>query len=296
MSETPDALIVGHITRDLLPDGGWRPGGAALYGARTASLRGLRVAVVTSATPDVVAVAQAELPGVALRVVPATQTTTFENIYTLSGRRQYLRACATPVRLADIPPSWRYTPIKLLAPVAKDFYPSLVTRLCAIMAGQQSYLGLAPQGWLRAWDETGLVRPRDLPQRSLALLQMCACVFLSREDLAGSPPTPLRLARVEAILRAWVSHTTRMIVTRGRAGAELWQSGSVTLYPGFPANEIDPTGAGDVFAMTFLCSLAAIGSVEQAIVEANQIAALSVEGQGMISIQSPAVAHARFAS
>jgi sugar/nucleoside kinase (ribokinase family) len=295
-SETPDALIVGHITRDLLPDGGWRPGGAALYGARAASLRGLRVAVVTSASHDVVAVAQSALPGVALRVVPTTQSTTFENIYTQSGRRQYLRAIATPIRLADIPPNWRYASIALLAPVAKDYYPSLVMRLHALMADRQGYLGLAPQGWLRAWDETGLVRPRDLPPRSLALLRLCAFVFLSREDLTGPQPTPRRQARVDATLRTWTVHATRMIVTGGRAGAELWQSGAITSYPGFPVSELDPTGAGDVFAMTFLCAFAATGSVEQAMVEANQVAALSVEGQGMSGIQPPTVAHTRFSS
>jgi sugar/nucleoside kinase (ribokinase family) len=184
----------------------------------------------------------------------------------------------------------------LLAPVAKDFYPSLVTRLAALARSQQSYLGLAPQGWLRAWDETGLVRPRDLPPRQLAILRLCACVILSREDLAGQQPTSRRLARAEATLRVWMTYATGMIVTRGRAGAELWQSGAITLYPGFQVNEVDPTGAGDVFAMTYLCALAATGSAEQAIVEANLIAALSVEGHGMAGIQPPAVAHARFSS
>ena len=52
--QTPDYLLIGHMTRDLLPDGGCAPGGTALYAALTAHRVGRRVGVVS---------AQATLPG-----------------------------------------------------------------------------------------------------------------------------------------------------------------------------------------------------------------------------------------
>ncbi len=286
---TPDALIVGHLTRDLTP-GGWRLGGPALYAARTASLRGLRVAVVTSAAADVAAAARGVLPGVALRVVPSPTTTTFENIYRDGERLQFLRAVAKPLRVCDIPRAWRAAPIVLLAPVAREFNPSIAAALRWVT------LGLAPQGWLRQWDANGRVCPAPLDARAGDLFGSCAALILSREDLTGPGATPDALARAEETLRAWSARTPCLVVTRGREGAELWRGGRVELFPAFPAHEMDPTGAGDVFAMTFLCALAAGAPAELAVIEANQVAALSVEGSGVSAIPTPEAARAHFAA
>lgn len=285
---TPDALIIGHLTRDVV-DSGWRLGGPALYAARTASLRGLRVAVVTSASTDVATAARLALPGVALCVVPSAYSTTFENIYHEGGRRQFLRAVATPVRARDIPPAWRTAPIALLAPVAREFDPSIASALRSVT------LGLAPQGWLRAWDEDGRVRPVALDERASDLFASCSALVLSREDLTGPDATPAARESAERVLRAWAVRAPCLVVTRGREGAELWRDGRVELFPAFPARDVDPTGAGDVFAMTFLCALAAGSTSEMAMVEANQVAALSVEGIGMAAIPTPEAARAHFA-
>ncbi len=286
---TPDTLIVGHLTRDLTPDGGWRLGGPALYAARTASLRGLRVAVVTSASADVAAAARVALPGVALRVISSPYSTTFENIYHEGGRRQFLRAIAAPLRARDIPLAWRAASIALLAPVAQEFDPDIFTALhCPT-------LGLAPQGWLRQWDEDGYVRPAPLDPRASKLLGACSALVLSREDLTGPGASRDALARAEETLHTWAMKTPRLVVTCGREGAELWREGRIALFPAFPTQEVDPTGAGDVFAMTFLCALASGTTPEQAMDEANQVAAISVEGVGMSAIPTPEAAHARFA-
>jgi sugar/nucleoside kinase (ribokinase family) len=281
-------LIVGHITRDLIADGGWRTGGAALYAARTASLRGLRVAVVTSATLDVAAAARSALPSVALHIISSAESTTFENSYNNGARRQYLRALAAPIHARDIPAAWRDAPVALLAPVAADFRPSIAR---ALRCGS---LGLAPQGWLRAWDASGLVRPRALSAGATALLASCSVVVVSREDLAVLNPTLPGSARVDETLQAWAARTRYLVVTCGRDGAELWCEDRVERYPSFPAREVDPTGAGDVFAMTMLCTLAASGSTARAMIESNQVAALSVEGWGAEAIRSPDDARARF--
>lgn len=286
--ETPGALVVGHLTRDRLPDGGWRVGGAALYAARAASLRGLRVAVVTSAAADVTAAARQVLPGVALHVVPSTEATTFENRDIHGGRIQYVRAVATPLRARDVPSAWRKTPVILLAPVGRDFRPSLAGCLRPVT------LGLAPQGWLRTWDTTGRVRPRALTRAAESLIGACDAVIISRDDLAGPDPTTAQSARAERTLHGWADRARRLIVTHGRDGADLWEGGRVERFSGSFVNEVDPTGAGDVFAMTFLCELAVSGSTRAAISLANQVAAMAVEGVGVAAIPAPEAARARF--
>ena len=91
----PDFLAIGHVTRDLLPDGGWRLGGTVTFAALTAVRLGLRAAIATSAPPDVLAALDAVLPDIPLSAIPTDEATTFENIYTSRGRQQFLRGRAT---------------------------------------------------------------------------------------------------------------------------------------------------------------------------------------------------------
>jgi sugar/nucleoside kinase (ribokinase family) len=284
---TPDVLIAGHFTRDITPDG-WRVGGAALYAARTASLRGLRVAILTSAPEDVLEAARAALPGVKLRVISSENATTFENTYRDGARTQRLRAVAQPLRARDLPDEWRVTPIALLAPVAREVDPDIASALAV------RTLGLAAQGWLRTWDAGGRVQPAELDLAARDALGHCDVVVLSREDLTGPDATPSAVAQAEITLNEWSASVRALAVTRGPEGAELWRAGRVDLLPGFPAREIDPTGAGDVFAATLVCALAAGATPEEAVTEANQVAACSVEGIGASAIPTPEQARVRF--
>jgi 1D-myo-inositol 3-kinase len=283
-----DALIVGHLTRDLLPDGGWRPGGAALYAAVAALRLGLRVGIVTSAPADLCASVAALLDDSPMIVVDCETATTFENTYTPAGRVQYLRARAQPLTLDDIPTSWRRCEVALLAPVAGEVAPALASALDARV------IGAAPQGWLRAWDAAGHVRPQPLDGEALAALRHLTALILSREDLAGPAADVTALAAADETLRAWARLAPLIAVTRGAEGADLYRGGAVERYPGFPAREVDPTGAGDVFAAAFLCALARDGDAAVAVTQANRIAALSVEGVGPSAIPTLAQVAARY--
>lgn len=285
---TPDALIIGHVTRDLTPNG-WRLGGAAYYAARAASLRGLSVAALTSADGEVAAAARAALPGVTLRIVPADVSTTFENVYHDGARTQFLRAVASPLRAQDIPAAWLAAPVALLAPVAGEVDPDIVAALSPV-----TRVGLAPQGWLRAWDASGAVQPVPLEPAGREALSHCQAVILSRDDLGGNGASPAARQRVDTMLGDWAGDVACLVITRGWEGAEVWHDGRRSLVPGFPAREVDPTGAGDVFAVTFLCALADGSTPEGAAREANAVAACSVEGEGASAIPTPAAARGRF--
>ena len=71
------------------------------------------------------------------------------------------------------------------------------------------------------------------------------------------------------------------IVTQGKGGARMYSDGRWRKIGAFPHREVDPTGAGDVFATAFVIALEEKGSVEAAARFAAAAAGLSVEAQGI---------------
>jgi pfkB family carbohydrate kinase len=273
----PDFLTIGHVTRDLAPDGSWRLGGAVTYAALTASRLGLRAAIVTSAPPDVLAALDAVLPDIPLSVVPSDDATTFENIYTPKGRQQYLRGQAARLTLAAVPAAWRDAPIVLLGPLAQEIDADIIP------AFPRSLVGAAPQGWLRQWDDNGLVTPTPLTNANL--MRPMQALILSREDfipvhVSGDERQRL-VSQADATIRGIAQVVPLVVVTCGAQGAILWERGVESgLFPGYPAREVDPTGAGDVFAAACLCALHETGDAAGAVDFANRVAACSVEAVG----------------
>jgi 1D-myo-inositol 3-kinase len=295
MSEAPDLLLVGHVTRDLLPGGDWRLGGTVTYAAATAARLGLRPAVVTSGPDDVIAAWGRALPDVPLATTPALGATTFENIYTPHGaRRQYLRGRATPLGLDQVPPAWRAARCVLLAPLAREVDVALAR------AFPRALVAATAQGWLRRWSDDGRVFPGTL-ERADELLPHLGVLILSREDLlppadiAAAPGAPTNPAEADAVIASWARIVPLVVVTEGATGARLTvKGGTPRLFPGYPAREVDPTGAGDVFATALLAALAEGATPADATDFANQVAALSVEHAGLDGIPTRADVAARY--
>jgi len=270
-----DYLAIGHITRDLLPDGGSAPGGTAFFAALVAARLGCRAGVLSAGAP---ALAPAAPEGVELALAPAAQSSTFENRYGPAGRSQWLHAAAPPLDLAALPPAWRAAPIVHLGPVLHECAPEHA-------AAFPGALVLAtPQGWLRAWDE-----PLPAPVRRAAwrpgpaLLRAIGLLVLSVEDVAGD----------EALVASYAAHCPLVALTRGAAGATLFVAGAPHHVPAFPAVERDPTGAGDVFAAALAIRLRETGDSLAAARFASAAAACVVEAQGAAAIPTRAQALAR---
>ena len=87
----------------------------------------------------------------------------------------------------------------------------------------------------------------------------------------------------------------RESVTRGPDGALLYSRPSrIEAFPGYPVTEVDPTGAGDVFAAAFLCAFRDGGDARVAMDFANRVAAYSVEYVGSTGIPTRADLVRRF--
>ena len=261
-----DYMVVGHVTRDLV-NGAFAIGGTVSYAARTARALGCRVGIVTSASPDL-DLSQA-LNGVLVARSPATTTTTFENIYTSDGRRQVLHAVAETLVPGMVPPDWRATVVHL-GPVARECDPALVN------AFGDGFVGVTPQGWMRRWDQDGHVSGCRW-EGAEPLLARADAVVLSEEDVAGD----------ESLVAQYAAQTRMLVVTQGAAGCTVHADGRSCHFSAPTVHEVNPTGAGDVFATAFFVWLQRSGDPWMAARFANCVAARSVTRVGLAGTPVP---------
>jgi 1D-myo-inositol 3-kinase len=278
MLQVPDFLTLGHVTRDVHQDGSFSLGGTVTFAALTAYHLGLAAGVVTRADSQLIPELSLHLPNIELQVQPSPQTTTFANQYRAGFRTQYLHARAESLDESDVPDAWRNAPIVLLGPLAQELSPDFVS-LFPRRPG--ALIAATPQGWLRRWDSDGRVWPTPwmAAERVLPLLDV---LILSHDDLL--PFADGNRHDADAILTRWSMHVPLLVATDGRHGATLFRHGQTQRFPAYPIHEVDPTGAGDVFAAAFLTRLYKHGDPAQAIDFANCTASFSVEQPGIIGI------------
>ena len=278
-NRTPEFLAIGHVTRDVHPDGSYSLGGTVTFAAVTAHRLGLAAAIVTCADEELLKELPARLPtiGIAARLSPAT--TTFINQYHAAGfRTQYLRARADSQQREDVPAAWLNAPVVLLGPLAQELDPEFVT-LFPHHPG--AIIAATPQGWLRRWDAAGRIWPTPWSAAEKVLPQLDV-VILSHDDLL--PFANGNRSEADAILSRWSLQVRLLVATDGRHGATLFQHGKTEHFKAYPVHEVDPTGAGDVFAAAFLCHLYRHGNTREAVNFANCVASFSVEQVGVQGI------------
>ncbi|HTK11838.1 MAG TPA: PfkB family carbohydrate kinase [Ktedonobacteraceae bacterium] len=276
---TPEFLTIGHVARDLHANGSYTAGGTVTFAALTAHHLGLAAAIVTCADAQFMAELPRHLPEIALHIRPSQHTTTFINQYVDGFRTQYLHARSADIEQQDIPEDWRTAPIILLGPLAQELSPDLV-RLFPRQAGR--IVAATPQGWLRRWDsQDGRVWPTPWSEAE-QVLPLLDVLILSHDDLL--PFANGERSEADAILTHWSMQVPLLVATDGRHGATLFRHGETTRLPAYPAHEVDPTGAGDVFAAAFLTHLYRYKDPEQAVDFANCVASFSIEQQGILGI------------
>jgi len=274
VSSTPELLAIGHVTRDMHPDGSFSLGGTVTFAALVAKHLGLAAGVVTCADAELQAVLPAHLPHIALHAQLSAQSTTFANFYQGGFRTQYLHTRGTPLQLTDVPSDWLAAPIVLFAPLAQELDPAFVT-LFPRQPG--SILAATPQGWLRRWDADGRVWPTPW-QDADQILPLLDALILSHDDLL--PFANGNRTEADAILLRWSKLVPLLVATDGQHGATLFEHGTIYHFPAYPAQQVDPTGAGDVFAAAFLSHLFRHGNPARAVDFANCTAAFSIEQLG----------------
>ena len=260
---TPDFVVIGHVVQDLIP-GGWRWGGPAIFAACQAQRLGLRTGIITRAEPNMLQ--ELSLPGVAVTGRPSKATTNFENVYEQDHRRQHVPRQAEPLTADDLPEAWLSAPIVLLAPVCGEVPPDLGQPFSG------SLLAVAAQGWLRRLD-----RQRRVYRRAWSgppFWSGCQALFVSQDDLG----------RRRDQLAQWTAEVPIVAMTRDRRGATLHFEERWRQIDAFPARELDPTGAGDIFATAFLIRYHETGDATEAARFGTAAASCSVEALGLDGI------------
>lgn len=268
----PDFLVVGHLVQDKVADG-YRLGGTAAYASLAAHRLGLKTAILTRVAADLDL--SSLPPDIDVHRLPSPRTTVFENIYSAGHRTQYVWARAERIAAGDVPPELAPARIVLLGPVVAEVEDEVARRFSS------SLVAISAQGWLRTFAPDGRVEQLSPRQwQPSVLLRHTKALFVSEEDL---PP-----AETEETLAGWATQVPLMCYTLGYRGSRLWSEGRWQQVPAFPAREVDPTGAGDVFAAAFLARYLETDDVGQASLFAAAAAAVSVEAVGTAGVPTRA--------
>lgn len=279
----PDLLLMGHVTRDLVSDPGEdatpeqvlatpsRLGGTVSFAANTALRMGRRPTIITrAATPAHLD----ELPADVERILLASAvTTTFANVYTPAGRVQHVYTPAARITAGDVPAACCHAGAVLLGPLVDEIGADIPP-----LFGPQTLVAAVPQGWMRRWDAHGRVYAK--PWESYAeILPHVDVLVASMEDIDHD------LTRLIPFFH-WVP---LIVMTEYREGSTIYERCAdghieMTRIAPRPAGEVDPTGAGDIFATAFVIRLQETNDPVQAARFANVTASYGVEHLGISGI------------
>jgi hypothetical protein len=270
-------VTVGHVTVDVIAaDGSRRPGGGAFYSALQAARLGLRALIVTRGSPpEIEALLAPYRDELAVRILPAPASTTFETSWSGGQRSQRVLAWAGPIA----GPIEVDTRILHFAPVARE--------TPAAWRGHADFVGLTPQGLVRAWAdgeigaETGaeiFPEPLRAGRRSLeaVLPHGCSAVVISEQERDACAP----------LLDAAIARGATVAITAGPGDTTVQTPRGETarVRASTVAAPRDDLGAGDVFAAAFFVALNDELSPERATAFGNAAAAVRIEGAGAFAI------------
>jgi sugar/nucleoside kinase (ribokinase family) len=258
-------VLVGTFTKDLT-ETGYILGGTVFYGGVQAKRLGVEVSIISTAQPDINL--SALDPGIQVHLQASPESTIFKNVYDAEGNRvQFLSGKANALQPQSAPTLASPPDILHLGPLVDE------VPLNYASAFPGAKIGITPQGWMRRFGSNGRVYPTFWQEADQLLPQAWAVVF-SEEDLGYDEKEIQRLADLCPI----------MVCTRNFSAASLFVNGKRYEVPTHPAQLVDPTGAGDVFAAAFFVWLHETDDPEAAVRFAHIAAGQSIEGVGVSKV------------
>jgi sugar/nucleoside kinase (ribokinase family) len=289
----PVVLVAGSAARDLTDADprGWRIGGAVAYCSLMLARLGLDVRAVVGADREAGLATELDLlreAGVEVEVVPLASGPVFENIERPEGRRQRCIAVSARVPVSAVPARWSAGSIDgmLMGPVAGELGDDWAALAAEPSGGpaRPREIALGWQGLLRELHAGEDVRRR--PPEPSGLLRAATLVAASRNDFA--PGTS-----AESLLPLLAPDGT-LVLTEGASGGAVFdreRHAGRTIERAYLANpsddEVDPTGAGDVFLAAMLaCRLepSLASDVDEVERFAAAAATLAIEAPGLLGI------------
>lgn len=269
-----DYVAVGHVTVDIMPDGERRAGGTVLYGALQAARLGLRALILTRGVPAEVRELLAPYANeVEVEVQRAPATTTLQTSRADGTRRQRVLAWAGAMERPRAPAAR----VVHLAPVAAE--------LRGPVAAGGAFVGLTPQGLVRAWPgparEIVMVAPAP---EVCEVARGCGALVLSEHERAACAEMISTTVAAGGVVAVTAAHEpTELLTAQGTTPAPVAEV----------ERPVDDLGAGDVYASVFFLELAGGAQPAQAARWAAAAAALRMLGSGPGAIADGAAIAAR---
>jgi 1D-myo-inositol 3-kinase len=280
-----DYTTVGHVTADVMADGSRRVGGGAFYSALQAARLGRRTLIVTKGVSEEIEQLLAPYRGeLEWQVIPSAQTTTLATLGMGVARSQRVLAWAGPIA-GDVAVD---TAILHLAPVARETPSS--------WRGSAQFVGLTPQGLVRAWGEPdGQIRA--VPLDAALLPEQLDAIVISDSE-RDSCAVLLADAQADEQRASEAARGALVAMTAEHAPTLLQLPGGATVSVEVPPIEQlrDDLGAGDVFAAALFVALGEGQSPRDAAAFANAAAAVRIAGAGADAIGDRDAVLARLAS
>jgi hypothetical protein len=132
---------------------------------------------------------------------------------------------------------------------------------------------LLPSGWLRRWTPDGAISHADRlpPLRG----KKWNVIVVSEEEIRALPEQQLfDLGEI-------------VCVTRGENGSRIWSAGDWIEVPAVESKPVDFTGAGDIWAASFVIALSQGKSPVEAGIYASTASAIAIESIGLSGNPSP---------
>lgn len=232
-----DVLVVGNYCHDLLRLGPGREthalGGSSAYISSVLEAMDVDYAVAAVAGEDFRYGGHVRHPP---RIVPGTRTTQFTAELGQGERVLRVSARAEPIRPEDITVDAR---VALACGVMGELLPETLVRV----SERARHVVADAQGLLRALDGEGRVLNQRIEATPYAALLERIHVLKASEEEA-------RALDVEQVRRR-----TCLVITRGGDGCTVLTAKERIDVPAVPAEEVDPTGAGDCFLAGFALGL-----------------------------------------
>lgn len=238
-------LLIGHITRDIAPNGIFIPGGPVTYVGKTLADRGMNVTILTQAAhndPLLDYIRGFNMNVINMSSADNEKTTTYTNMYDeLQNRTQYVSEVAPSFTHKQLPNILEHAEGKrtLILPVANEI-PALFYEPLSTSAEQ---LITAPQGSLRRWTDNGKVYHEPFSEEFINALSFADIITLSEEDIEGFDEVSTN--------KILFQENGTVFLTNGRDGARMFTHNEEIDIPPFQLDyETEekngfPTGNGD---------------------------------------------------
>lgn len=241
-------MVVGHIVLDRIRHGDVTNrstlGGPCVYASLAARAVNSSVAVVSTIGRDFGCrrISWLRAQGISVQHVRVARchTTRFEIDYQDSARTLKVVYACDPIEAKDV---LRAPPASAIhiGPVVSEIAPSLIERL----AKRDAIISLDPQGYLRRLKPDGSVGVKKW--RDSELLKKVGLLKVSEDEFAAMTGRGMSMKVLPKI------GSDIVLITRGARGSVIWsRDEGLLMIPAYRTRVVDPTGAGDAMAGSFL--------------------------------------------